>query len=417
MNIYSRGALPELFVTALTPFLLWSIWSFITTRKLVSLLSVLLLSFILIITHPMMIIPVSPLIFATLIGAYLLAVPESRPRALHMAISAIIVGILMGSYYVLPLVLELKYFYQGSNPTIIEANTFLTAKNFIVWQWPYFPLADHPGPRIGPIQVGVIELLVLVIGLLYSALIISKKQYNSINKQLLIWVCVCFLGLFFTTLASKILYDHVTILSAIQFPWRFLFTLQFSAVIIVGMLAFIFRIKTTHLIIFTLILVSLRLPEAYGKNFVSLSPSDYLANIENLHNVTMNAQWVGDTADYPVQSSLFSVIEGEGRTVVQEEKSANRRYLYEADEATRISFNTFYFPGWILTVDGVPSTLEYQDPSYRGVMTTRLDPGQHSIQLTYTDTRIRRLAKYLSGIALMLAVLVLIMHRKYQAPR
>ncbi len=412
MNIFSRGALPELFISVITPLLLLAIWSFITKRSFVSLVATIVLSFVLAITHPMLILPVFPLLVAVTIGAFVSSKHEQRWKSVLLATVAVFVGLMMSSYYVMPLLLEIKYFYQGSENRAIGSETFLSFENLLIWNWPYFPVSDHPGPRVGPIQAGIIELLLLVAGIATSVVLRLKKQATNQTAQLLLWVAAGATGLVLALVFSKVLYDHIPLLASMQFPWRFLFTLHFSTSIIAALIIIMFNVHIRYILLALAVVLAIRVPEAYGKNFVKISPNEYLFNIENLHNVSMNPQWVGDTADYPRQDSLFSVIEGTGTILSSQEKSASRNYLFNSDTASRISFNTFYFPGWILRIDSAPAVIEYQDPSYRGVMTIRLAQGQHDISLTYEDTRIRKLAKAISLLAALVALFLLAIFKK-----
>jgi hypothetical protein len=117
----------------------------------------------------------------------------------------------------------------------------------------------------------------------------------------------------------------------------------------------------------------------------------------------MNPRWVGDSQDYPPHKSLFSIIEGSGELISSSEKPSSRHYQYVSQTASRISFNTFYFPNWQLYVDGTEAVVEYQDPNYRGVMTARIDQGIHDISLIYNDTLIRKASKIISILALACA--------------
>lgn len=409
MNIYSRGALPELAAAAILPFLLLCILKFLATSHARYLLTMGILTLLLAITHPMVLVPATPLILATYFSN---RKQNSRPISVvnTVALSVVFVlAILTASYYLVPLHFELKYFYQGFSKAVIGSSTYLSVNNLLTWYWPYFPLNDHPGPRVGPIQFGVVEIAILVVGLVISLRSYHRKN-SSLIKLMLVWVVAGGSGVLMTTRVAQPLYDSVNLLANIQYPWRFLLTFHFASGVIIGLLASYFRLSRRIILILLIILVLLRLPEAYGKNFVSLSKSDYQFNRENLHSANLNPIWAGDTKDYQIQKSLFSVIEGTGVVAVVKERPSSREYNFNAATDSRISFNTFFFPGWKLFVNNQPQDIQFQDPNYRGVMTTKLTAGDHKVLLTYTDTRARKLAKYLSLTAILLMTLSIIVY-------
>lgn len=399
MNIYSRGALPELFWSAIAPFALLSLLLYLKVRRSRYLCLFSLSMFALAITHPMMLAPTAVLLAATFISGILTTTWRDRFITFFTAGTGAVLGIVAGSYYLLPLMAELKYFYQGAGTSSIGAESFVTLHSAFVWHWPYFPPNDHPGPRIGPIQIGTIEF-----GLVVSAVGVALYQWATKKQRsvlFIIWMLTAVVGLFLSSLAAKPLYDSVDLLSSLQFPWRFLSAFHFATAVLAALLTI--RLHIPRWVVFTLLIlvIGLRLPEAYGKNFVSLPASDYLFNRENLHSTNLNPVWVGETKDYPLQNTLFSIIEGSGDVETVLEKSSNRHYRYTTTSPLRVSFNTFYFPGWHLFLDTTPVLIEYQDPNYRGVMTARLPEGSHEILLEYSDTKIREWAKYISLLSLL----------------
>jgi hypothetical protein len=228
----------------------------------------------------------------------------------------------------------------------------------------------------------------------------------------MLWLIVAMFGLGMSSLLSKPLYDHLPILTQMQFPWRFLLTMHFASAILVALVITAYKLHSNYVYLFIAAVIIMRLPEVYGKNFVSVPATDYSFNIENLHTVSMNPQWVGDSQDYPIMTTLFSIIEGSGQLISSSEKPSSRRYQYDSQTASRISFNTFYFPNWQLQINGKSAVTEYQDPNYRGVMTTRLEPGMHDISLIYKDTVVRKISKLMSVLAISFSVIYVWLYAK-----
>ncbi len=395
INIYSRGAIPELLVSALLPILLFQMSKSLSKPTARGLALVAVLSALLVLTHPMAIIITMPLLVA--IAFSKISLKKSAFSNIFLVTSMIALGILAGAYYLFPLIIETKYFYQGSGASLIELDKFLNWKSASVIQWPYFSLTDHPGPRIGPIPIGIIELGIYLIALVTIILLACKSKSN---RALGIWFFAASLSLFLCTPLSAPLYSKLMFLSNLQYPWRFLMSFHFSVSVLATLLHARFRLQKYSILALLIILALTRLPEAYGKNYVNHDVDYYSFTKENLHSTNLNPRWVGETKDYPQQKTLLTVIEGTAEARIIKETASKRSYQVSAEIPSRISFNTFYFPGWTILIDGLEQTVEYQDPSYRGVMTLKIPQGSYRIDLRYKDTKVRFASKLISLIAM-----------------
>lgn len=399
MNIYSRGAIPELFVSALLPILLFQISTCLARPNTHRLILLAFLSGLLVLTHPMAIITAMPLVVACILSW--VSVKKSALRNIFLVSCMGVLGIVMAAYYLFPLVIESKYFYQGSSLSEIGLDTFLDLKNVFVVRWPYFSLTDHPGPRVGPIPVGLVEFFVYLVGVGYALLLVFKRKFH---RSIGVWVFAASLSLFLSTTLSAPFYAKLSFLSSLQYPWRFLLPFHFSASVLTSLLLAQFRMQRYSILALLTILVAMRLPEAYGKNYVDHDVAYYSFTKENLHSTNLNPRWVGETKEYPKQESLLSVIEGTAVVEVINEKASNRSYAVTAKNPVRISFNTFYFPGWRIYLDGIEQVIEYQDPDYRGVMTFEIPEGSYRIDVKYGDTKVRFVSKLISLAAVGLAI-------------
>ena len=110
--------------------------------------------------------------------------------------------------------------------------------------------------------------------------------------------------------------------------------------------------------------------------------------------------WAGESADYPVHREKVAILEGDGVISDVHIGNSERTYTLDAKSNVRMIDYTFFFPGWKVYVNGVEVPPEYQDPSYRGVMTLRLSAGTHHVVIRFIPTRIRKIGWVVSGFAL-----------------
>ena len=79
-------------------------------------------------------------------------------------------------------------------------------------------------------------------------------------------------------------------------------------------------------------------------------------------------------------------------------------WISVADKTFFPRFRQFFFPGWRITRDGEPYLIDAD--RWRGVISTRLEPGEHVLRLTYVGTPTQHRATLLSLVCLGLCLAV-----------
>jgi len=112
------------------------------------------------------------------------------------------------------------------------------------------------------------------------------------------------------------------------------------------------------------------------------------------------------------------IIEGKGRIEKRLERNSWRTYEVIAQSPEiRLVDNTFYFPGWKVYVDKKETPIEFQDMNYRGVITYRVPEGRHTVEVKFTNTKIRLLANSISIFSIgVFGLLVLFRKRLFHHP-
>jgi hypothetical protein len=393
INIYIRGALPEFFSNVFFPVIFIGLFIFLKKRDLKGLFY-LFIGFVgILFTHP----------FTLIIGMFLWI-----PYAIWLVIKykninfilqkspyIILTGILIfgtTAFYIVPLMLEIKYFYYGTGSHFIPGN-FLTLKNYFGDKWYYF-YKDDIEVRGHVIHLGLIEGLVVLYGFL--SLLFSKKVKNTF----LYWLVPCFIVmLFFTTQYADFIYSKVNLIGNIQHNWRMFTGLIFVPPLILAVLLNKVESKKIFFVLLFVIIIS-RFPQMYGKNYVAEQQGKYYWTRLNLHGNIMNTIWTGPTQSYPVKKVKGEIIEGKGQIVKRVEYNSKREYQINAQTDLRLVDNTFYFPGWKVFIDGVETPIEFQDMNYRGVITYKIPQGTHTVVVKFTETKVRLLSDIISACSL-----------------
>ncbi|MGD9129800.1 MAG: 6-pyruvoyl-tetrahydropterin synthase-related protein [Candidatus Woesebacteria bacterium] len=414
INIYIRGALPEFFATAFLPLTLIGLYQTFKQKKVLGIFISTLSITLLILSHPMVFLISSFLIipyFFYLIWP--IKISKEKIKLILVFFSILSFSLLISSYYLLPLLIEIKYFYYAAEASHFS-NQFFSLANYFSPKWLYADKSNS-GIRANFIKHGLFETLILIFSVFYLFLLKFKKKFNQKKlklKFLIFWQIMALLLIFLTLPLSKFLYHNISFLDQLQYPWRILSALSFISPIILAFFLDKYQQKFLAISIVILILV-MRIPQIYGKNYIKFPQSRYDFTEVNIHSTNMNTIWSGVTTDYPLKKEKAAIIEGEGSINILEVENANRKYQIKANSPVRMIDYTFYFPGWKLYVDGQETEIEFQDMNYRGVITYRISQGDHEVKLIYESTKVRLIARILSILALFVFPVLLLFEKRH----
>jgi hypothetical protein len=418
INIYIRGALPEFMGGMWFPLLLVAI--FYAKKKCDSCVwwPYLLLTFAisgLILTHPL-----SLVVYAPFVGLYYIWGGLPSRHVLLKTFFAVGLAVCLSAYYFLPLNLEAKYLYHGASDKHYAPNQTTTWRTFFdpVWRYSCIERNDIFG-RCHLIKAGVTEtgIVLFSAGLAISTFGMwprrglfarAHKIYTSLSPahRRLLWYGIvgAVLSVMFSSQLLEPVYARVRILGNIQFPWRFMSAYLFFPPILLAIWLSYVRHRP-YFFACALILIAffcvIRFPQLYAKNYRFVPMGSYSFTPLNLHSVIMNPIWTSDTNTYPIKRHKAEVVVGDGEITRRELRNSRRIYTIVAKEEITVSDNTFYFPGWKVYVNGVSTDIQFQDPAWRGVITFRVPRGEHTVEVVYQDTRLRRYSNYISLFSLM----------------
>jgi len=406
LNIYIRGAIPEFFAGIFFPLVLIALFKWIKEEKKWGLFLLALAIMGLLLTHPFTLVIYS--FFFVPYTLYLLYKKKNIPLKIGLLGVFSLLGIGLAAYYIVPLFLELKYFYYGTGNRFLP-DQYLRLVNYFSPAWYYFYREDI-GTRGHFIMFGLIETLLF---LMATGGIVLNWFKHKLNVFTVLIIIVGWVTVFMTSRFAVAIYENISILGKIQHPWR----MMSIFIYIVPMLIAVYSKNWNKWIIagFVIIIALFRFPQLYGKNYTLTSESNYFFTKENLHGEILNTIWTGKTETYPVKKLKPDIIAGKGQIKEKEVHNSWRKYLIQADEKIRMIDYTFYFPGWKVYVDGVPTTIEFQDMNYRGVITYYVPPGEHKVLVRFEETKIRMLGNIISLISLTVFILLVIFRKKIES--
>lgn len=423
-----RGVLAELWGLAFLALALAALYHHVTHRSRLSLLGLALVYAALILTHNILALVGSALLFAYAI--FLLAWPvaagEGQPmsRRFHPLV-ALLLGLLLSAFFWLPALLErdLVQIEQLYGPAdFFYGNNFLTPAEIVAWPRAADPAQVNPSLAFG---LGLPQLLLAAIAFLPGPA--SHWPAGGRDQRLLLALAAAIL-LFMVLPASRILWDRLPLLYFVQFPWRFLGPASLLLAVLAG--AGASRLLGPPAVQLGVCLLLLG-----GFGMFWLFPGDYPADLELTPAAVIQFEaetgWLGTTSagEYlPVQAAALPAPE----TLLPLYEASAPGYLIprldsqtlpagaailaadygltgatiELETATpfQAGFHWYYFPGWQLTIDGAAQPVAPAGP--HGLLAAEIPAGRHTLALSFGDTPVRRWSGYasLAGLLALAAV-------------
>ncbi len=364
----------------------------------------------LILSHNAITIMFLPLIFLYIL--YLLSISSSKKYLILNTLYIILLGFGLSSFFLLPAFFEGKYTLRDIVTTGQYKTSFSEFKSFLYGDWSY------GGTGQFTVQVGIIQWLVVLLTILYVPILKIKK-----DKKWTIGLGA--LGIFFVTIFLMMSYSNIvwktfTLLQKFQFPWRFLSVTVFISAFCGGVVIYGLPKKVRMAAVFFVFFLCLFLNKDYwhAKGYLQKNESFFT----DIYNGTTDT---GESA--PIWSirfmehrpkALAEVIDGKGSIVSN--KHTITKHLYDViatSDKLRMLDNTLYFPGWSVSVDGMPTSIEFQDQRYRGLMTFYVPKGLHTARIVFSETKLRLLSDFVSFFSLVILLVWGILQKVRLWPR
>lgn len=323
--------------------------------------------------------------------ALYLTVYETKQRARFLVTAGIAVGwgFLLSAFYWVPGFFEGKYTLRD----IVTAGEF--AGRFVPWTaFIYSPWSYGGGNELSK-WLGASQWLALIMGFF------SLEKNAKYQKLLIAGILLLFFTLFAMTQLASPLWNTVTILQKFQFPWRLLSVTTFLLAIIGGLVVVLSSPKRRRqtAIVLSVFAVITTVPMWRAKEYKQY-PESFFTGIYNSTTDTGESSpiWSVRFMERRPESAAY-LIPPEGSITEGIRTSTVHAYQVETTRPVRFVENTLYFPGWQVMINGIPLSadkLQFQDPTYRGLMTFDLDPGSYDIRFVFSETKLRTVANRIS---------------------
>lgn len=390
VDLYVRGSIGESLALAIIPFLFFFAVRLKEIHKpyiFISLSSVLLGSLIL--THNIMAVYFVPLyiFFCILINSY------NKKRFDIQFLYIVALGIGLSTFFWFPALFEKNNILLSVIPIADRNLYYVSLSQLIFPSWGYGVPADAKGAFSYQLGIGVIS------SILFTAGILVWGSTKKVKTEVSIKFAAIFLGLWILMLVmvfepSRFLWEHIPILSEINYPWTLLAPLGFLGTLLVGFV--VSKSKSLLYVFIGILIVNGFFVIQYAKpeKFVNYEDGYYFTNVANTTSSNeYTPLWVKKLPKQNPQLPV-EVIKGKGsvENIIMHSNKVSFGTNMETTGIVRI--NTIYYPGWRIFLDNKMVDFTYNNQY--GVMDVPVSVGQKNIQAKFIETKPRLISDFVS---------------------
>lgn len=427
-ELFSQGNLSQFLAMGLMAWVMWALARCARQPSPARMATAALLLAALIVTHH-----VTALIFVPVAALYALAAPLIAGRRPWATLAAFALGLLAAAVYWLPAGMEIQYVgLQGAANQYPYTNAFIPLTDLIAPVTAADPAALNPP---FPISVGVPQLVLAALGLV-AALLPRARLDRWQRAHALAGAGGLLACLFLVSPQSARVWEVLTPLQNVLFPWRFLGLAALA--VIPGVVVAVHIVRQTRLAAWAAIALTVaaalpvmqpryanvHLPdpvtpgtsiryEGESGNLGAVATAEYTPRWAEQRPLAEFAPEFFDDWRWNIPYLRGSLPAGVTVESEDSERRTGTLFITSAPEAFALDLHQFYFPGWQASLDGAPVVIETAPPG--GTMRIQIPAGEHVVEVWYAGTDAQHLGDVLT-LASLLVCGVLLTRRRAVAP-
>lgn len=326
---------------------------------------------------------------------YSLCSGKITPRLLLLSGVVVVIAVLLSLFYILPVAVESR-FIQGLD-IVNYRDHFPDSTQLVFPSWG----SGFSVPGIGDqmsFQVGLVHIAGVIAGIICW---LRKKTTNII-----LLIGVFLLSIIFMLDISLPVWEILTPLKYLQFPWRLLSISVLTSSLLLAYVTNRYP-RPAGLLFITILLAYIPYTQTttYGKRLDSF----YLANPSWTNGTattgnSFNTRWTGISA----VSGEFVPVSGAAEITDVSRSVLRSSARITSTETVSFVAKRAYFPGWQFVLDGKKADIVLSDT---GTIQFTVPPGKHSIMIEFTNTFARTVGNSVSFGTLVVVSLYLFKKR------
>lgn len=426
VTAYVRGSFAEFFAMTVLPFVLYAMDRVADKKNVSSAILFGITIALLMINHPLIAFP-SVFYIAFFCVFYFFNTPANdRVRFSISVLGGGVLGLLLSAFFWVPSILEKQYTYVDE---ILTRELASYKIHFVylsqLWQsnWAYGGSIEGPFDGM-TFQLGKIHIVMVVLSVIGICILGALvKKWSREMKYYAFFVFLLLFSIFMTTVYSSFIWDAITFLWYLQFPWRFMtFIAMFISLTgafaiyagkeIVTNIPFFQKRKMLVLVGtgISVLVLSGGLIAGYSKYF---RPQEYRAvtdaDLTSFNEVVWRISRTSfefvpkgvktttselgttilDITPDELPKTPYEIEKGNARVRVDTLTARKKIFTIQAEESVVFRLNTYNFPGWKAYSQKLGRTFEITDANDLKLSTVKLPAGTYDLQFEFTNTPVR----------------------------
>lgn len=401
VDLFVRGSIGESIAFVLFPLLIFLFLKITQDNKSIRLIGFTGAVFgILIMTHNIMAILFLPILAFLFLGNLL------DGRAVTKAfLLSLILGLGISAFFWIPAIFEKNTILLSKTPIADRNLYYVQPEQLLLPQWGYGTPTEKDAFSY---QIGWPHLFIFVVVSIFF--LVHKKSAPSNKNSTVYLFVICIVGMIFMLFRpSSAIWEHVPLLSDINYPWTLLAPIGFLLCILAGGVVLQKYMKYMGIALSVLAII-IFLPYAKPIRYIDKGDEFYLTNqATTTSSNELMPLWV---KIHPTErpKNKVEIIEGDGEISAIFYDARRVSFTAELFKQSTVRVNTIYYPGWNVSVNTIPQEFSYKND--KGVMDLRLPEGKYQIYAIFHETTLRMLGNILSFISVVIAFLYIVIPKK-----
>lgn len=419
LNIYVRGAYNEAWASVFFPLIFYFSYQLVKTGKNKNIVGIALSYACLFLSHNPMVLTFTPFfliwsLFWLIIDKKIVfskKIVKQLPLFFKFLFSGIF-AISLTAFFTLPVIFESKY---TQVETMFEGYYHYSAHFASLYQLFISNFWGDGGSIWGPndgmsFAVGYLHWVIPLLVVLFSIFLLIKKQI--LDRKIIISLLLSAMGLmaiFMIHNKSTFLWQLITPIQKIQFPWRFLNITAFFLSLSIGVIPFIFKkyinkkSPAITTIFISIVLVLINLNYFHPIQSGPLTDNEKFSGKAWTNQTVSNTDYLPKTAVNPAKSAATPYIDNidpKGALISMSGQKKGTDWLYFnlfLNQDAKITISQLAFPNFEITDKG--QKIDYEIEPELGRMVVNLKNGDHQIYVKLQNTPIRTVSNYISLLA------------------
>lgn len=437
VTVYVRGAFAEFFSMSIFPFVLHALFLLYKKPRLLSILYFGVSFAFLILTHPLIAFPALFFIVGT--GLFYFLFHKNRPQFVVSSLTGGLVGLMLSAFFWLPSYVERQYTLVDS---ILTTELAAFKLHFIFPMQLYYSPWGYGGSGAGIADGMTFQLGKLHMGLAFIAVFFLFVSYirkiSAQQKHILFFMVLLLFSLYMSLPFSLFLWERISYLAYLQFPWRFLtFTTLFLAVVASSALFLFTTIMKIKPVVHIGIAAAIMLGAVviYGKYF---TPSEIIQTTDRERTSFDEVSWRVSSTSYEfapketatkksafgttilaidkpdVPTKRYELLQATAEVVQTTDTFQKKEFAIHATTPVRFQLNTFAFPGWkAYLTDGEGRTpLSVDVDNHLHLIQVTIPPGTFTLTFQFENTPVRVVGDAISITSVGVVALLFLFKKK-----